>query len=314
LPAVTKILVAALPGVIAQLASALASMLPVLVDTIKGLFAQVWDYIAVELLGTQADFESTFSVVGEVCSEAFNNIRELVIEVISVIKSKWGEMADAALGAWDAIVEAFSPIADILGSLFELALVMVQTVWSNAPAYFGAIMDTITGIFSVVEAVLSGDFQAAWDAIMSIVDTWQAYFQGKWESIKAVFADANSVGSKIIEDIKQGISAAWDGLVGWFKGIWDGLFGNLSANVSVNASSSGTDGSHASGLDYVPFDGYIAELHRGERVLTAKQAAEYNNQRPNVNVVQNIYSEAKTAADLMQEALYQQERAVLLGV
>ena len=33
-----------------------------------------------------------------------------------------------------------------------------------------------------------------------------------------------------------------------------------------------------------------------------------------VSVVQNIYSEAKTAADLMQAALYQQERAVLLGV
>ena len=33
-----------------------------------------------------------------------------------------------------------------------------------------------------------------------------------------------------------------------------------------------------------------------------------------VSVVQNIYSEAKTAADLMQEAIYQQERAVLLGV
>ena len=33
-----------------------------------------------------------------------------------------------------------------------------------------------------------------------------------------------------------------------------------------------------------------------------------------VSVVQNIYSEAKTAADLMQEALYHQERAVLLGV
>ena len=33
-----------------------------------------------------------------------------------------------------------------------------------------------------------------------------------------------------------------------------------------------------------------------------------------VSVVQNIYSEAKTAADLMQEALYQQEKAVLLGV
>lgn len=32
------------------------------------------------------------------------------------------------------------------------------------------------------------------------------------------------------------------------------------------------DGSHASGLDYVPFDGYVAELHRGEMVLPAPQA------------------------------------------
>ncbi|MCP3023261.1 phage tail tape measure protein [Cupriavidus basilensis] len=35
------------------------------------------------------------------------------------------------------------------------------------------------------------------------------------------------------------------------------------------------DGSHASGLDYVPEDGYIAELHRGEAVLTASDAARY---------------------------------------
>ncbi|MBI5920258.1 MAG: phage tail length tape measure family protein [Betaproteobacteria bacterium] len=31
------------------------------------------------------------------------------------------------------------------------------------------------------------------------------------------------------------------------------------------------DGSHAGGLEYVPFDGYRAELHRGERVQTAAQ-------------------------------------------
>lgn len=35
------------------------------------------------------------------------------------------------------------------------------------------------------------------------------------------------------------------------------------------------DGSHAGGLDYVPFDGYIAELHKGEKVLTAEEAKQY---------------------------------------
>ena len=39
------------------------------------------------------------------------------------------------------------------------------------------------------------------------------------------------------------------------------------------------DGTHASGLDYVPFDGYLAELHEGERVLTAQQNAELSAYR-----------------------------------
>ena len=34
------------------------------------------------------------------------------------------------------------------------------------------------------------------------------------------------------------------------------------------------DGSHESGLSEVPYDGYVAELHAGERVLTAQQAAQ----------------------------------------
>ena len=53
-------------------------------------------------------------------------------------------------------------------------------------------------------------------------------------------------------------------------------FNNLSnrANAALigGMEGEGTDGEHASGLHYVPYDGYIAKLHRGERVLTADQA------------------------------------------
>lgn len=58
----------------------------------------------------------------------------------------------------------------------------------------------------------------------------------------------------------------------------------LSLTIKVNqvkslsrqlANASDTDGSHAAGLEYVPRDGYIAELHRGEMVLTALEAKAY---------------------------------------
>ncbi len=43
--------------------------------------------------------------------------------------------------------------------------------------------------------------------------------------------------------------------------------------TGTRTSGGTTRQSYAGGLSYVPFDGYLAELHRGERVLTAGQAA-----------------------------------------
>jgi TP901 family phage tail tape measure protein len=37
------------------------------------------------------------------------------------------------------------------------------------------------------------------------------------------------------------------------------------------------DGSHAGGLSYVPYDGYVARLHKGERVLTSAENEQYTN-------------------------------------
>lgn len=47
---------------------------------------------------------------------------------------------------------------------------------------------------------------------------------------------------------------------------------NLSDVKKKREKEKKIDGSHATGLDYVPFDGYLAELHKGERVLTKQEA------------------------------------------
>jgi len=56
---------------------------------------------------------------------------------------------------------------------------------------------------------------------------------------------------------------------------------NLQAAITsskiAGVSGIAIDGSHANGLMNVPFDGYIAELHKGEQVLTAPQAINYRS-------------------------------------
>lgn len=69
----------------------------------------------------------------------------------------------------------------------------------------------------------------------------------------------------------------------WIKGLSGQVPSSLISEVLAAGSAdemlaraamlAGVDGSHATGLNRVPFDGYIAQLHKGERVQTASEAA-----------------------------------------
>ena len=107
------------------------------------------------------------------------------------------------------------------------------------------------------------------------------------------------MGNAVIDGIIDSISAAWNGLVSWFNGLWDSLFGNRSVNVDVN--SSGTTGGRAGGLDFVPYNNYVANLHRGEMVLTAVEADAYrrgNSGGGSFTVNQTIYAAKQTPVEL----------------
>ncbi len=76
---------------------------------------------------------------------------------------------------------------------------------------------------------------------------------------------------QVSEDSESNIQASLDGMT--LEGVVKLYPDTTSMNTLYSiATGNGIDGSHASGLEFVPRDNYIARLHKGEAVLTSSQA------------------------------------------
>lgn len=199
---------------------------------------------------------------------------------------KANESATVAQWLLNAAMNA-NPIVLVVTLIAGLVAAIV-TLWNTNEGFRNAVISAWKAIKSAAEKIFT-------EIANFFTETIPNAFQSMIDWISDGISSFVNIGYEIVDSIMSGISAAWNGLVSWFNGIWNSLFGGLSVGVNVNTSSSGINGSHAGGLSYVPFDGYIAELHKGERVLTADEARGYNNrsnsgydERPIKIVVQSV--------------------------
>lgn len=132
----------------------------------------------------------------------------------------------------------------------------------------------------------------------------QARLAEKLTPVKDALTDLGTAGFNLLADSVDTVSGAIDDLIGW----WDDLIGKIQRGWndfwgieqgSRDMSSRGTgfvDGSHAQGLDYVPFDGYIAELHQGEMVVPKREAAMLRSAYDNASTSGTSYRSSMPAS------------------
>ena len=104
----------------------------------------------------------------------------------------------------------------------------------------------------------------------------EARLEAAWGKLGTALAPvADFLRNTLAAGIEIAADAA-EGLVTWITKAIDKLKApelkdTMLSGFNAGVSGVAVNGSHAAGLDFVPFDGYTAELHYGERVMTATE-------------------------------------------
>ena len=206
--------------------------------------------------------------------------------VTGIIEQLAGSVAETAPEIIDLLLTG---IGDNLPKLADSALSIVGTLASNLltednlSKLTGTAAELVTDLVGFLGDNVDLLINAAFDLITGFADgLLEDGNLGKLTTAAVDLIGNLAVG--LIDNIPELIRAAGDICLALWQAIkdydWWGLakkvFGSLKDSIKrmvTGDDDDDSDGSHAGGLNYVPYDGYIAELHKGERILTAAQAA-----------------------------------------
>ena len=288
----------------------LGQVLPGAIEAISGLTT------AFRENGISGMIEAAGGIVGSAIGEFTNALPQFVNTAVEIVKSLVTGIKDnlpqIAEGAVTTVETLADGIIDMLPSIIETGLKLIVALANSLITHLPQL---IVKIPEIIRAIVRGFSQGmpdiieigknivngVWQGIQSM-ESWftskvKGFFSGIVNGVKNVLGihSPSKVFASIGGYMAEGLGEGWDDK---FRDIRDEIdksldFDDPSMSISASARKIGVE---TSGMAY--------GVGRNGRIYGAC----------GVSIVQNIYSEAKTAADLMLEARHEQERAVLLGV
>jgi hypothetical protein len=197
-------------------------------------------------------------------------------------------------------------LGQLLVKNWDLIKAKLASLWAKIKAFGKALWDIGKKIFTWLTPIglvitIGKLIIENWDLIKAKFSELGSYLYSKILDIVNFFVSLKDktidISLKLVEmlkgvwdTIKSTASAAFDFILDYVNQIWEkikGFFSDLGSKIKSlpgirvffkeekEGEKTNIDGSHRSGLSYVPRDGYIAELHEGERVLTKEENSSY---------------------------------------
>ena len=173
--------------------------------------------------------------------------------------------------------------------------------------------------------VLTEQKLAVDDTFQGMVNTAQEAAKGldvsgiaKQSSENNVKAIAEGIAAQVpaVKDQVDAVIALLEKLSGWGINL-DFTVGDLPEVVKPGAGGNPLNGTFETGLNYVPFDGFLASLHQGEGILTAEEnriwqqfreggrGVDYDQlggvMRDNIHAGGNVYLDGKTVGSVVSQ-------------
>lgn len=258
--------------------------LPLIVEGIIQWFAQLPSSIWEWLTGVVTNVINWGAEMYNNAVLAASNFVNGAIEWISQLPSR----------IWEWLTTTVSNVISWGANMVSQARSVATNFVNSFISFITSLPGKVSGIIQQIPSKVSAIGSKLYNAGRSI-------FQSLWNGIK-------SIGNGILNWVSD-----FAGKIGGFvSGIIDGFKNVVSGANDAKSAAKSVDGKHANGLDYVPYNGYIAELHEGERVLTKQQNREYNEGRTRqsgdtfnfYNTQPNPYEYARQMKKVKKELLY----------
>lgn len=212
-------------------------------DGTKGTIVQ-WALILIAAGPLIAIFGTIIGVIGKVFLVASG-----VAKIFGVLSSVAGGLAWIFANPLGLALLAIIGVAIWVGTHFEKIKKRAEELGGGIKGYLVAALEVAKESF----INLKNGATSALDAIAK-----------KWESVK-----------NFLKNPIQGIINIGSNIIGGLTGRGAGGGGGNRGTPRSVGRGGARIASHATGLNYVPYDNYLANLHKGEIILTAKASEEY---------------------------------------